>query len=49
MKNILVTCPPMLGIIDDFYDYADELGLKIKAAKVSQSLTVKELVEILPK
>ncbi len=39
----------MLGIIDEFYDYADELGLKIKAAKVSQSLTVKELVEIVPK
>ena len=49
MKNILVTCPPMLGIIDEFYDYADKLGLKIKAAKVSQSLTVEELVDIVPK
>ena len=39
----------MLGIIDEFYDYADELGLKIKAAKVSQTLTIKELVEIVPK
>ena len=49
MKNILVTCPPMLGIIDEFYDYADKLGLKLKAAKVSQSLTVEELVDIVPK
>ena len=40
MKNILVTCPPMLGISVQFYEYADELGLHIKAAQVSQTLTL---------
>ncbi len=38
----------MLGIIDQFYDYANELGLKIKAAKVSQTLTINELIDIVP-
>ncbi len=38
----------MLGIIDQFYDYANKLGLKIKAEEVSQTLTINELVDIVP-
>lgn len=48
MKDVLVTCPPMLGQIDTFMSYAAERGLKLHAAKVTQTLTVEELIARLP-
>lgn len=48
MKNILVTCPPMLGQIESFSDHASERGLKLHAAKVTQTLSEDELCELLP-
>ena len=48
MKDVLVTCPPMLGQIDRFMDYAAERGLKLHAAQVTQILSEAELQERLP-
>ncbi len=48
MKDVLVTCPPMLGQIDLFYDYAVERGLKLRPAQVTQILSEDELCEQLP-
>ena len=33
MKNVLVTCPPMLGQIDRFHAYAGERGLKLSGGE----------------
>lgn len=48
MKDVLVTCPPMLGKIDLFYDYAAERGLKLHPAQVTQVLSEDELKALLP-
>lgn len=48
MKDVLVTCPPMLGQIDLFMDYAAERGLKLHPAKVTQILSEDELKALLP-
>jgi len=48
MKDVLVTCPPMLGQIDRFMDHAADRGLRLHPAKVTQTLTVEELVAQLP-
>ncbi|WP_247744771.1 phosphoglycerate dehydrogenase [Shimia sp. R11_0] len=48
MKDVLVTCPPMLGQIDLFYDYAAERGLRLHPAQVTQILSEDELCEQLP-
>lgn len=48
MKDVLVTCPPMLGQIDLFMDYAAERGLKLHPAKVTQILSEDELKAVLP-
>lgn len=48
MKDVLVTCPPMLGQIDLFMDYAAERGLKLHPAKVTQILSEDELKTLLP-
>lgn len=48
MKNVLVTCPPMLGQIDLFMEYAAERGLKLHPAKVTQILSEDELKALLP-
>lgn len=48
MKDVLVTCPPMLGQINLFMDYAAERGLKLHPAKVTQILSEAELKELLP-
>lgn len=49
MKNVIVTCPPMLGQIDRFMEPAAQLGLKLHPAKVTQILSEEELKEILPR
>ncbi len=48
MKDVLITCPPMLGQIDLFYDYAAERGLTLHPAKVTQVLSEDELKALLP-
>lgn len=48
MKDVLVTCPPMLGQFDLFVDFAAERGLRLHRANVTQVMTEDELCEILP-
>lgn len=48
MKNVLVTCPPMLGQIDLFAEYAAERGLKLHPANVTQIMSEAELKDLLP-
>ena len=48
MKDILVTCPPMLGQLDQFVDFAAERGLKLHRAQVTQILSEDELCAVLP-
>ena len=48
MKDVLVTCPPMLGQITRFTEFAAERGLTLHPAKVTQILSVAELVALLP-
>lgn len=48
MKDIVVTCPPMLGQFDLFTDFAAELGLTLHRANVTQILSEEELCALLP-
>ncbi|MBY7946265.1 phosphoglycerate dehydrogenase [Vibrio fluvialis] len=48
MKKVLVTCPPMLGLLDEFIEPAKELGLELIAAKTTQILSEEELISLLP-
>ena len=48
MKDVLVTCPPMLGQLPLFTDYAAERGLTLHPAKVTQILSEDELKALLP-
>lgn len=48
MKRILVTCPPMLGLFDEFIEPAKSLGLELVAAKTTQVLSEEELIDLLP-
>lgn len=44
LKKVLVTCPPMLGLFDEFVAPARELGLELVAAKTTQVLSEVELM-----
>lgn len=46
--NILVTCPPMLGMIDHFQGLFEQHGLRVTAPKVVQTLSVEELIALVP-
>ena len=46
--NVLVTCPPMLGMLADFVVPAAEKGIKLVAAQTTQILTEEELTHLLP-
>jgi len=46
--RVLVTCPPMLGMIDEFIPFAAAKGLELIPAKVTQVLGEAELIELLP-
>jgi len=46
--KILVTCPPMLGMIDSFQPLFEQHGWDVTAAKVVQTLSVDELIELVP-
>jgi len=46
--NVLVTCPPMLGLIDEFRPIFSEKNINLITPNVVQTLTEEELEEILP-
>lgn len=46
--KILVTCPPMLRMIDNFRPLFDQYGVSITTPDVVQTLTEEELKELLP-
>lgn len=46
--KVLVTCPPMLGMIEEFIPLAAEKGLELAPAKVAQTLSEEELINMLP-
>lgn len=46
--RVLVTCPPMLGMKDQFLPYMKEKGLEGICANVVQTLSVEELIELVP-
>jgi D-3-phosphoglycerate dehydrogenase len=48
MKKVLVTCPPMLGLFNEFVEPAKQLGLELVAAQTTQVLSEEELMEQLP-
>lgn len=47
--KVLVTCPPMLGMIDSFRHMFDVKGVELTAPTVVQTLSVAELKELVPK
>ena len=47
-KKILVTCPPMIKLIDNFYNYAQSIGLELFPAEVKQTLSEDQLISLLP-
>lgn len=46
--KILVTCPPMLGMIEDFRPLFERRGMEVSAPNVVQTLSESELIELLP-
>ncbi|WP_346839851.1 phosphoglycerate dehydrogenase [Microbulbifer sp. SAOS-129_SWC] len=48
MKKVLVTCPPMLGMLEEFIEPARELGMDLVPAKTTQVLSEEELVLQVP-
>ena len=48
MKKVLVTCPPMLGLFDEFVDDFKAAGVEGVRANVTQIMTQDELCETLP-
>lgn len=46
--RVLVTCPPMLGLIDRFRPRFEAAGVELDAAPVVQTLSEAELIERLP-
>ena len=48
LHQVLVTCPPMLGMIKSFKDTAHDMNLELVPAQVTQTLSEEELIKILP-
>ena len=46
--RVLVTCPPMLGMIDAFRPLCEAKGMELSAPKVVQTLSVEELTQLVP-
>ncbi len=46
--KILVTCPPMLGMIDSFYPIFEKHGVEVTTPNVVQTLSIEELVQLVP-
>ena len=47
-SKVLVTCPPMLGMIEEFRPLFERRGVEVTPAKVVQTLSQDELCELLP-
>ena len=43
--KVLVTCPPMLGMFEEFIVPAKKLGIELIAAKTTQVLSEDELLD----
>lgn len=48
VMRVLVTCPPMLGMIDSFVERFASRGVEVVPANVVQTLTEEQLCELLP-
>lgn len=48
MNRVVVTCPPMLGLFEEFVAPAAALGIELVPVKVIQTLTEDELIELIP-
>ena len=48
MTRVLLTCPPMLGMVDEFRPLFEARGVELTAAKVVQVMTEDELCDLLP-
>lgn len=48
LLKILVTCPPMLGMIESFRPIFDRHGFDVTTPNVVQTLSVAELVDLVP-
>jgi D-3-phosphoglycerate dehydrogenase len=46
--KVLVTCPPMLGLLQEFIPHAREQGFELVPAKTTQILSEDELIALLP-
>lgn len=46
--KVLVTCPPMLGMIDSFRPIFEKHGVEVTAPRVVQTLSVEELKQLVP-
>ena len=46
--KVLVTCPPMLGMIESFRPLFEAKGVELTAPKVVQTLSVAELIALVP-
>lgn len=46
--KVLVTCPPMLRMIDDFLPLMRSYGMEVTTPKVIQTLTTQELITLVP-
>lgn len=46
--KILVTCPPMLGMIETFTSFFSQYGIEVTAPSVVQTLSEEELKQLLP-
>ncbi|MCR5876723.1 hypothetical protein LRS10_22730 [Phenylobacterium sp. J426] len=46
--RVLVTCPPMLRMIDEFRPVFADRGAELVAPEVVQTLTEEQLIELLP-
>lgn len=47
--NVLVTCPPMLGMIDSFLPIFTRHGVQVTAPRVIQALSEAELIRLVPR
>ncbi|MCH1516791.1 MAG: phosphoglycerate dehydrogenase, partial [Alphaproteobacteria bacterium] len=47
--KILVTCPPMLGLKEQFVPILEKAGFEAICPEVTQTLSEEELIELVPK
>lgn len=47
MHNVLLTCPPMIGMMDCFEEYFDQAGFNVTVPEFTQEMSEDELCEII--